>query len=41
MLEAYTKRLLMLSPPAASNISTLNRQFFPSFYLTLYIGHRS
>jgi hypothetical protein len=41
MLEAYTKRLLMLNPPAASNLSTLNRQFFPSFYLTLYIGHRS
>jgi len=41
LLEAYTKRLLMLNPPAPNDPSSLNRQFFPSVYLTLYIGHRS
>ena len=41
LLEAYTKRLLMLNPPAPYDSNSLNRQFFPSFYLTLYIGHRS
>lgn len=41
LVEAYTKRLLMLNPPAPADPSSLNRQFFPSFYLTLYIGHRS
>jgi len=41
LLEAYTKRLLILNPPATTNSDALNRQFFPSVYLTLYIGHRS
>ncbi len=41
LLEAYTKRLLMLNPPAPADPNSLNRQFFPSVYLTLYIGHRS
>jgi hypothetical protein len=41
LLEAYTKRLLMLNPPATYDANSLNRQFFPSVYLTLYIGHRS
>lgn len=41
LLEAYTQRLLMLNPPAPADPNTLNRQFFPSVYLTLYIGHRS
>jgi hypothetical protein len=41
LLEAYTKRLLMLNPPAPNDPNSLNRQFFPSVYLTLYIGHRS
>ncbi len=41
LVEAYTKRLLMLNPPATYDVNSLNRQFFPSFYLTLYIGHRS
>jgi hypothetical protein len=40
LLEAYTKRLLMLNPPATYDSNSLNRQFFPSVYLTLYIGHR-
>lgn len=40
LVEAYTKRLLMLNPPAPADPSSLNRQFFPSVYLTLYIGHR-
>jgi hypothetical protein len=41
VLEAYTKRLNVLAPPAPTDPSTLNRQFFPSVYLTLYLGHRS
>ena len=41
LLEAYTKRLLILNPPAPTDPNSLNRQFFPSVYLTLYIGHRS
>jgi hypothetical protein len=41
LLELYTKELLMLNPPAPADVSTLNRQFFPSVYLTLYLGHRS
>ncbi len=40
LLEAYTKRLLILNPPLADP-NTLNKQFFPSVYLTLYLGHRS
>ena len=41
LLEAYTKRLLMLNPPAPADPNSLNNKFFPSVYLTLYIGHRS
>ncbi|WP_310393688.1 hypothetical protein [Hymenobacter sp.] len=39
LVEAFTKRLLILSPEADRD--DLNRQFFPSVYLTLYFGHRS
>jgi hypothetical protein len=41
LLEGYTKRLLILSPTILSEKDVLNRQFFPSVYLTLYFGHRS
>ena len=41
LLEGYTKRLLILSPGNLSEVDPLNRQFFPSVYLTLYFGHRS
>ena len=41
LVEAYTKRLLILSPGTLSDVDDLNRQFFPSVYLTLYFGHRS
>ena len=41
LLEGYTKRLLILSPGNLSEVDALNRQFFPSVYLTLYFGHRS
>ena len=41
LAEAYTKRLLILSPGNLSDTDGLNRQFFPSVYLTLYFGHRS
>ena len=43
LLEAYTKRLLILNPPVSPGIdaNSLNNQVFPSVYLTLYIGHRS
>ncbi len=41
LLEVYTKELLMLNPPAPADVNSLNRQFFPSVYLTLYLGHRS
>ena len=30
----------MLNPPPPADANSLNRQFFPSVYLTLYIGHR-
>ncbi len=39
LLDAYTKRLLILSP--FSDGDGLNRQLFPSVYLTLYFGQRS
>jgi len=39
LLEAYTKRLYVLSPTTEQDL--LNRQFLPSVYLTLYFGHRS
>jgi len=41
LVEAYTKRLLILSPSSLLEADPLNRQFFPSVYLTLYFGHRS
>ena len=41
LLEAYSKRLLILNPPAPADPNNLNKQFFPSVYLTLYLGHRS
>jgi hypothetical protein len=40
MVEAFTKRMVILSP-YFSETDNLNRQFFPSVYLTLYFGHRS
>ncbi|MCC3151863.1 hypothetical protein Q3A66_00440 [Hymenobacter sp. BT770] len=41
LVEGYTKRLLILSPGNLSDTDGLNRQIFPSVYLTLYFGHRS
>ncbi|WP_426060405.1 hypothetical protein [Hymenobacter sp. B1770] len=41
LVEGFTKRLLILSPTILSEKDVLNRQFFPSVYLTLYFGHRS
>ena len=41
MVEAFTKRMVILSPNPLDNHDSLNRQFFPSVYLTLYFGHRS
>ncbi|WP_156176390.1 hypothetical protein [Hymenobacter terrenus] len=41
LVESFTKRLLILSPGILSDTDGLNRQFFPSVYLTLYFGHRS
>ena len=41
LVEAYTKRLLILSPEGPVEGDVLNRRFFPSVYLTLYFGHRS
>ena len=41
LLEGFTKRMVILSPGNLSEIDALNRQFFPSVYLTLYFGHRS
>ena len=42
LVEGYTKRLLILSPTnSPQEVDGLNRQFFPSVYLTLYFGHRS
>lgn len=41
LLEGFTKRLFILSPGNLSEVDALNRQFFPSVYLTLYFGHRS
>ena len=40
LLEAYTQRLRTLVPPALGP-DNLNHQFFPSVYLTLYLGYRS
>ena len=41
LVEGFTKRMLILSPGNLSDVDGLNRQFFPSVYLTLYFGHRS
>ena len=44
LLEGYTKRLITLDPsstPGSADVNALNKQFFPSVYLTLYLGHRS
>lgn len=45
LLEAYSQRLLTFSPPASTGVSPdltlLNKQFLPSVYLTLYLGHRN
>ena len=40
LVEAFTKKMVILSP-YFSEKDNLNRQFFPSVYLTLYFGHRS
>ncbi|GAA4368063.1 hypothetical protein GCM10023185_40460 [Hymenobacter saemangeumensis] len=41
LVEAYTRRMLILRPPTTSDTDNLNHQFFPSVYLTLYFGQRS
>jgi len=41
LVEAYTKRMVILKPPTLSDTDGLNHQFFPSVYLTLYFGQRS
>ncbi len=42
LIEGYTKRLLILSPSNnPREVDGLNRQFFPSVYLTLFFGQRS
>lgn len=41
LVEAFTKRMVILSPDPNLSSDQLNRQFFPSVYLTLYFGHRS
>ncbi|MFD2721908.1 hypothetical protein ACFST9_24540 [Hymenobacter monticola] len=41
LVEAFTKRMVILSPYAGPENQAVNRQFFPSVYLTLYFGHRS
>jgi len=41
LVEAFTKRMVILSPDPNLASDQLNRQFFPSVYLTLYFGHRS
>ena len=41
LLEGFTKRMVILSPNPLDTKDPLNRQFFPSVYLTLYFGHRS
>jgi len=45
LLEAYTQRLITFSPPAlpgsSPDLTLLNKQFYPSVYLTLYLGHRN
>jgi len=42
LLEAYAKRLTILNPPAQlQGESALNDRFFPSVYLTVYLGSRN
>lgn len=41
LLDLYSKRLNLMSPPIPQDFNSINKQFFPSVYLTLYIGHRS
>ncbi len=41
LLEAYTERLVTFAPPATPDLTQLNKQFLPSVYLTLYLGHRN
>ncbi|MBF9141326.1 hypothetical protein [Hymenobacter properus] len=41
LVEAFTKRMVILSPYTGPENQAVNRQFFPSVYLTLYFGHRS
>ena len=41
LVEAFTKRMVILAPNPNLSEDNLNRQFFPSVYLTLYFGHRS
>jgi hypothetical protein len=45
LVETYSKRLLTFAPPSSATIPTdlnaLNKQFYPSVYLTLYLGHRN
>ncbi|QKG54058.1 hypothetical protein [Hymenobacter sp. BRD67] len=40
LIEGFTQRMTILTPPLVDP-STLNSQFFPSVYLTLYLGHRN
>jgi hypothetical protein len=41
LVEGFTKRMVILSPGNLAETDGLNRQLFPSVYLTLYFGHRS
>ena len=41
LVEAFTKRMVILAPDPNLSEDKLNHQFFPSVYLTLYFGHRS
>lgn len=43
LLETYTQRLVTFDPPAANSVdlNALNKRFYPSVYLTLYLGHRN
>ena len=41
LVEAYTKKLTIMSVTDPSSTKALNEQFYPSVYLTIYLGHRS
>jgi len=45
LLETYTQRLVTFDPPTSptnpTDLTLLNKQFYPSVYLTLYLGHRN